>query len=95
MLFLRAATLSVWEGVHSNAPESVALESVGYLVREEATHLDSPCPSFLGRESTLFIYSFINSLKTFFFFFFFLGPYLWHVEVPRLRDKLELQQRGI
>ena len=27
----------------------------------------------------------------FFFFFFFFGPYLWHVEVPRLWVKLEVQ----
>jgi len=27
----------------------------------------------------------------FFFFFCFLGPYLWHMEVPRLGIKLELQ----
>ena len=27
----------------------------------------------------------------FFFFFFFLGPYPWHMEVPRLGVKLELQ----
>ena len=27
----------------------------------------------------------------FFFLFFFLGPHLWHMEVPRLRVKSELQ----
>ena len=25
------------------------------------------------------------------FFFFFLGPHLWHIEVPRLGVQLELQ----
>ena len=30
-------------------------------------------------------------LPTFFFFFVFLGPHLWHMEVPRLGGKLELQ----
>ena len=28
----------------------------------------------------------------FFFFFVFLGPHLWHMEIPRLGVKLELQQ---
>ena len=27
-------------------------------------------------------------------FFFFLGPHLWHMEVPRLREELELQLLG-
>ena len=29
--------------------------------------------------------------SVFFFFFVFLGPYLYHVEVPRVGVKLELQ----
>ena len=28
---------------------------------------------------------------TFFFFFFFLGPHLWHMEVPKLGVKSEVQ----
>ena len=31
------------------------------------------------------------SVSRSYFFFFFLGPYLWHMEVPRLGVKLELQ----
>lgn len=33
----------------------------------------------------------LSSYLFFFFFSFFLGPHLWHMEVPRLRVKLELQ----
>ena len=32
-----------------------------------------------------------ESLKGFFGLFVFLGPHLWHMEVPRLRVKLELR----
>ena len=35
--------------------------------------------------------SYFNVIIFFFFLFLFLGPYLWHMEVPRLEVKLELQ----
>ena len=39
----------------------------------------------------LFFFFFFLFFGFFFFFFFcFLGPYLWHMEVPRLEVKLEL-----
>ena len=39
---------------------------------------------FYTRHKDVLIYLFI-------YYFFFLGPYLWHMEVPRLGIKLELQ----
>ena len=32
----------------------------------------------------------LTSLYVYFYFFVFLGPHLWHMEVPRLGIKLEL-----
>ena len=33
----------------------------------------------------------VERVSFFFFFFDFLGPYLWHMEVPRLGVKSDLQ----
>ena len=38
------------------------------------------------------LYTYLTAFPIYsFFFFFFLGPHLWHMEVPRLGVKLELQ----
>ena len=37
--------------------------------------------TFLSQENFLLLFS---------FFAFFLGPHMWHMEVPRLVDELEL-----
>ena len=41
-----------------------------------------------SKDMVLFIYLFIYLLT---YLFIFLGPHLWHIEVPRLGIKLELQ----
>ena len=44
-----------------------------------------------NRLSPLEVTAFIDDHDTLFFFFlFFLGPHLWHMEVPRLGVKSEL-----
>ena len=39
---------------------------------------------------THFLYSLIYFIIAFFFLFGFLGPHVWHMEVPRLGVELEL-----
>ena len=52
----------------------------------------SPCYLFLlSHQSFVPFHLFLAPFFFFFFFFFFLGPYLQHMEVPRLGVHLELQ----
>ena len=48
------------------------------------------------RESALVQVILVNRPENFFFFFFgFLGPYLWHMEVPRLRALIGATAAGL
>ena len=59
-------------------------------------HSHLPGQNFLQRDAGMLkcnLLSHQGSWKSLFFFFFFLGPYLWHMEVPGLEVKSELPKQ--
>ena len=77
--------LSVWEILEPSLPPSPGAFPAGGLRSDDS---DFKMLHFTWRELEIYLLSFFGF---FFFFLIFLGPYLQHMEVPRIAVKSELQ----